>query len=199
MRKKFWITFFLGVIFCLALAATRPWEREGFPVKAMSDEAVDSLRKVVPDSPAIASADVLGRMERAAATKRIDAAQLLIKCLAFNLDPVASNESLSQEELVPAIGVLKRHYGTSVLSFIYTEGISTDKKWMRERCALAARAISSKSELGSMRVVFSLDTTNNPDVKEFARLLDVESLKVQLFDRNDAIGDQIDKAVKKKN
>ena len=88
-----------------------------------------------------------------------------------------------QATLIQAIRALRSHYGSQVLPLLFVEGISTDKKWMRERCALAVRIIGKKEEIRRLRAVFSLDTSENAGAKEFSRLLDEEKLEVWIFNR----------------
>lgn len=142
---------------------------------------VQSLDRKVRDSPSNPSPDTVRLMDRVGATKRLDAALVLVKALAFNHDPDNTDEVLSQSELIPSIGILKRYYGKQVLPLLYTAGIRTDKVWLQERCALACQHIASPTELNTLSEAFSLNTTQNQKAKSFGNLLKEKNLQVFLF------------------
>ncbi len=73
-----------GIIACLLLVVTEAKSMDTQYVEASGGDLVSSLKKLKVDSVAIPSIEAINIMESAGSTKRLDAALLLIKCLAFN-------------------------------------------------------------------------------------------------------------------
>jgi hypothetical protein len=150
--------------------------------KASENDPVAFLQQTIVDEPSLPSDEILAAMARAAASKRLDAAIVLIRCLVYNLDPGASDDKMSEADMIPAIGMLKKHFGSQVLPLISFEGITSTHDWMRERCALAIRSIGSKDEVAKLSRVFSFDTSPDANVQKFASLVKAQTFKVQMFD-----------------
>lgn len=182
----------------LSSTVTRSQEADPQVAPSISTSSLDRLRKIIPITPQNPSPSTVQLIEAIGATKRLDACELLIKSLAFNFDPAQSNELLTQEDAIPAIGVLKRHYGVQVLPLLFVEGIATDQQWMRERCALAVRAIASAQQVATVRTSFSLASTQNKDAKSFDTLLTAPDLKVELYSQTEAETSAIGKAIESK-
>lgn len=140
--------------------------------------AVEQLSKAVVDKPTIAGTEILQVMRKAADTRRVDALILLIKGLAYHHDPINTNEVLSPEEMISSIQIINNTYGIQSLPYLYTEGINTNKQWMRERCALAIRSIASSKEIKAYNTTYSLKETNNVNGRAFYTLLTAEKLEI---------------------
>ncbi len=93
-----------------------------------ADQLLAKLAQAIPESPTLVGLstdripNVTFLIDEAGATRRLDAAELLIKALAFNFDPSSSNEHRSDLELIPAASALKVNYGAKVLPLLIFEG-----------------------------------------------------------------------------
>jgi len=156
---------------------------------AASEDTKDtfgSLAQKIPSKPKVLSADDLSLMKKVAASKSLEAALVLIRCLAFQLDPDVSNgENLTGPSLLPAIGLLQLSFGKSVGPLLFVEGISTDKEWMRERCALAVRSIVQVEDLEKMIKIFSLETSIEQNSKKWNALLKQKEIHVDFSIKED--------------
>lgn len=88
-------------------------------------------------------------MHAAAQSRRPEVALLLVRCLSFNLDPDATDESLGLAQVIPAIGLLKEFFGEASAAPLYGEG-AADQKWYRDRIALAALTVLSPETIEEM-------------------------------------------------
>lgn len=142
-------------------------------------KTIDELSHRIVDHPAFANNETISLMNKTAETKRVDVLKLLIKGLAFGSD-MASNEIRPQSEMIPTIQIIKVHYGSLSLPYLYVEGITSKNNWMRGRCALAIRTIASKEELNSYNTTFSLKETNNMQGRELYSLLTRDKLVIDI-------------------
>ncbi|MGD9128299.1 MAG: hypothetical protein PVH19_13055 [Planctomycetia bacterium] len=152
--------------------------------------AVDRLRKALAAERTfvIRNRETLDAMVAAAATKRLDAAVLLIDALKYNYEPLCSNEMWSQRTLIPSITRLKVNYGTQVGPLLMFRGVTTTDLIMRERCALAVKNIASKEEIANYKKAFSFDKATNPKAVEFGQLLDKEIFEMKFYSACDERG-----------
>jgi hypothetical protein len=151
-------------------------------VQDEASEALAKLESLLPDHPALAEAEVVGLMREAAETRRLDAAYLLIRGLAFNFNPNALSEALSLSGLIPAVSLLKRKYGDKVLPILFVEGISAKESWLRTRIAFTIREIADPARIAELSDVFSLKTSQADGAKELATLLAAKKIDVKLYD-----------------
>lgn len=185
---------FVGIIFWVIMIApiAQPGENE-----AENDLKIKHLQEIVPKVPAVINGEALDLMYQAAKTKRLDAAMLLIKCLAFNFDPTISNEERRQDMMIPAIQLLKDHFGETVAPLLYAEAIASDQKWFRDRSALAARTILSPEVILKMNNIFALESTLNPNAKDFAASLIADTIDIHFAIPSEKKLKEVEDAVKK--
>jgi len=148
-------------------------------------EEIERLKEIVPQKPTVVD-DVskIKIMRKAAETKREEALNLLIKCLAFNYDPDSSNEKLSQVELIPAIGIIEEFYGEKAGENLYKEAVSTKDKWLIDRIALAVRVILSDAKREQLNERFLVGTINS-DLEYFATVLTKDDLRINFARPNE--------------
>lgn len=152
---------------------------------AQADVKIQQLKAVIPDAPAVADRPTLLLMSEVAGTKRPEAAALLVKALAFNLDPDSSDERLSLPDMIPAINLLKHSFGESSATTLYEEAIGSERKWYRDRIALAVRSILAPKTIKEMNARFGVDTSNEPRVRDFKASLAAKDLHVRLARRGE--------------
>ncbi len=158
---------------------------------------VEHLQEIVPNAPAVVNQEALDVMYQAAKTKRLDAAMLLIKCLAFNFDPTSSNEERNHDIMIPAIQLLQDHFGEAVAPLLYAEAIASDQKWFRDRVALAVRTILSLDTIQKMNDIFALESTLNPNAKDFAASLLANRIDIHFATPYEEKQKQVEDAVKR--
>jgi hypothetical protein len=168
-------------------------------MEASSDEAVMKLRAIVPEEPAVATAEHVKIMAEAGATKRLDAAYLLIRALAFNFEPGSSNELRSLVEMMPAATILKRQYGSQVLPLLMTEAVGTEKKWLQKRIALVLKTLDDQPKVASVVEAFSLKTSTHPKARQLASLLEQDQIDVELANPALESANEFIEELKKKN
>jgi len=161
----------LITILCGLSFATRSFA-EGISRKpADVDALLARLEAQVPNEPAGTSPELNALIDEVGATKRLDAAVLLIRALSVSFSPVGESEHRSPFGLMPAAEALQRNFGSSVLPLLMFSGLTTDKAWLQTRIALAMRGIGSEAEIQSVRQAFSVDEQSNPMAQKFdARL-----------------------------
>jgi hypothetical protein len=160
------------------------------------EDPVKQLQSLLPKGPMIPTKEIVMLMEQVGETKQLDAAITLINCLAYNFNPNAIDETKSQEEMIPAIGMLKRHFGEDVCVLLFSEGIMTEHLWMQERVALAIRYIATPQKLSLLKEAFSLDAANNVKAKDFLKLLEKPNLVVSLYNPSKEKAEDTMKSVK---
>lgn len=167
--------------------------------KNSSIDAQDKLRKlaaIIPQKPTIIdNAEVVRIMRQAAETRQDEALSLLIKSLAFNYDPDASNERKTIEELIPAIGIIREYFGEKSGEALYQEAVSSNEKWLRDRIALVVRVILSEEKREYLNARF-FDASSNLTANDFARSLVDKNLQIQLARREDNVIRGIDDKIK---
>ena len=143
------------------------------------------LSELVPDLPSdmdlpkrCTQPELQALLECVAPARTVGGAHLLIRCLAFQSMNFTDTdgEPVVVYRRIPAILLLQKHWGASVGPLVMADAISTDKRWLRVRCALALRVICTAQELTDVRRVFSLDDSQNPSAQDLAKLLDLEDL-----------------------
>lgn len=184
------------LIAVFAIGITRVTAAEVVPSnQSATNPAVEALGALLSSKSAADISTLVGEMESAAATRRFDAANLIIDALRYNYDPLASNESRSQEDLIPAIGILKRYYGEAVCPLLMFKAVTTEDEYLRERCALAVKVIASSTSIKRYRKAFSLDCTEDLGGRHLRELLDREPLKVHIESPMQNTIERLDKAV----
>lgn len=111
------------------------------------DQKIQRLKSIVREAPAVADRQVVDIMREAAETRRNDALPLLIKGLAYNFDPDNQNELMTPDMLLPAVQLLKEHYGEKAVPALYREALNSTQKWYSNRIAVAVRAILSPTDI----------------------------------------------------
>jgi len=138
------------------------------------------LESVTPKKPAEVTPAVVVLLERAGSTKRLDAAVLLIRALAFNWSEAASNEHKSLFDMLAAAPILQRHYGAAVLPLLVYAGVTTDQEWLQKRIVLVIRGVGTEAEVATLRGVFAFKESANLAARRFGELLDTQDLQIQL-------------------
>lgn len=110
--------------------------------EANFDDLRRALEEAVPNEPAIPTRRDKTLMYALAMTKDPQAVPVLIRALAFNLNPLAPwREWLGIEAGIPAMGLLKKFFGEVALLRLYEEGIKAEQDWYRTRIAYTIRLI----------------------------------------------------------
>jgi hypothetical protein len=163
--------YLLITILCgLAFAAKGP-ATELSRKPADVDALLARLEAQIPIEPAGTSPELNALINEAGATKRLDAALLLIRALSVSFSPVGENEHRTPFALMPAAEALQRDFGSSALPLLMFSGVTTDKAWLQTRIALAMRGIGSEAEIRDVRQAFSVNEQSNPTARKFdARL-----------------------------
>lgn len=164
--------------------------------KSEEAQLLARLEAVIPKEPAVATPEVIGLLEKAGATKRLDAAVLLIRALAFNLSTAGSNESKSLMEMIPAAAILKRQFGAPALPLLMYAGVSTDQEWLQKRIVLVIRGLGQDQEVSRARAAFSMKDSTRPAAKRFGELLDSRDLKIELADPARKALEDLDKKIR---
>jgi hypothetical protein len=159
-------------------------------------QKVQLLRSIIPSAPAVADRQTVDIMREAAQTRRDEALPLLIKALAFNLDPTNRNESMTPEMLLPAIQLIKENYGEKAAPLLYGEAATSTEKWYRNRIALAVRAILQPETIRDMNAKLLGDASGSGD---FAAALRADKIDLYLA-RPDSqnLENKLDKIIKDK-
>jgi hypothetical protein len=149
-----------------------------------NDARFKALCAQPPQAAAEADRETVEVMHAAAQTRRPEVARLLVRCLAFNLSPDAVDESLSLAERIPAVGLLREFYGEAAAAPLYEEGSAADRKWYRDRIALAARTILSPEKIEEMNGR-TLASASSPHAQEFTAAVASGNFDVKLAGRDD--------------
>lgn len=191
MLRRIW------VIGCLCLLASpAAWAGQENALGAEGDQLLARLEAVTPDEPAEVTPEITGMIWRAGETKRLDAAVLLIRALAFNHSTSGSNELRSLVGMLPAAESLTYHYKDSVLPLLMYAGITTQEEWLRQRIALVLRECYKPRQVTEMRAVFSLETSTSPSARRLKEYLDAPALDLELFNPNRKTLDALEKWIK---
>jgi hypothetical protein len=150
-------------------------------------ETLEKLETLLPDQPALANGEIISLLQRVAETHRLDAAYLLIRGLAFNLNPDASLESLSLAGMIPAVNLLRYEYGEQILPVLFFEGITVKEAWLRKRIAFTIREIADPSRVAEMSEIFNLGKSQAEGAKDFAALLVAKKVDVELYDPDEEL------------
>lgn len=162
----------------------------------LAEERINRLRAIVPQKPTvIGNLAVVKTMREATETKRAEALNLLIDCLAFNYDPDNSNESRDQSEMIPAIGAINDYFGESASESLYKRGMSTEKDWLADRIALTVRTNLLEPTREEFARRYLADLTNHRAVY-FSTVLARNTLQVKLARRQEGF-DEIEKIIEK--
>lgn len=188
------LTVLMGIMSLVLMLTLRAESNENIPEAELK---IKHLQKIIPHAPAVIHQEALELMHQVAKTKRLDAALLLIQCLVFNFEPTSSDNERSQDMMIPAIQLLKDHFGEAIAPLLYTEAIATDQKWFRDRIALATRIILSPQMIKKMNDIFSLDLALNPNAKDFTASLVAVKLDIRLAMPDEETITQVDDAIKK--
>jgi hypothetical protein len=147
------------------------------PAQPQSDELLARLEAQIPKDPATAlTPEIVQLLEEVGATKRLDAAMLLIRSLAFAWNPIGWSESKSAFDCVPAAGALQRNFGSQALPLLMAAGVTTDESWRQIRIAVAMRGIGSAAEIERLTKAFALAENRDPAAVRFAARLSEREL-----------------------
>lgn len=147
---------------------------------SIENSKIRTLKKLLSGKGDQNIAEIVKIMEDAASTKRFDAAILLIDGLKYNYSPLASNEARKQEDLVPAIGILKRYYGSEVCPLLLFRGVTSTNHVLIERCALALRTILTTKEVNIYKEAFFTSKSNQTNFQIFGKLLTQKDFKIKI-------------------
>lgn len=170
----------LGILLLLLLVRSQVSAAQASSTQDDAAQVLVRLESLIPNKPMEVTPEIVSLMEKAGATKRLDAAALLIRALAFNWSVAGSNESKTLFGMLTAAPILQRHYGTPVLPLLMYAGATTDQEWLQQRIALVIRELGKPTEIATVRAVFSLKDPANPGAKRFGELLDTRDLKIKL-------------------
>ncbi len=194
----------LGAYFLIAIVglgfAGRGHAEEMSQKPVDADALLARLEARIPNEPTTVTPDLVLLIDEVGATKRLDAAMLLIRALSLSFSPIGSNETRSMFDLFPAATALKRHYGPSVLPLLMFSGVTTEKGWLQTRIALVMRGIGSEADIQSMRQAFSVGEKANPTAQKFAARLAERELRLTedpVLSLADELNKRIDEALKK--
>lgn len=182
-------------------------ERTAEAGKALARDSKDDLRiqqlsAKIPGEPTFVDRETLDLMREVAQTRSADAATVLVKCLAFNFNPVNQDEDKSVEMMIPAIQLLRDFFGESASTYLYKEGVVTDKKWFRERIVLAIRSILPEQAVQHLKDKTMSEAGLYPNAVMLYQSLTTENLDLQLNAPTDKRLAEVDKsieAIQKKN
>jgi hypothetical protein len=162
-----------------------------------ASEALARLEGLVPSGPAVADKEVIGLMWEVAQNQRLDAAYLLIRCLAFNLNPDASTEAHGLAGMIPAANFLTREFGDRVLPILFAEAITTKEAWLRTRIAFTIREIADSARVAEVSEVFNLGNSQEEGAKALAALLAAKKIDVKLYDPIEEMGKDLIKRLER--
>lgn len=179
----------LGLLLLLCGAPVQAATPPEYPVRLIAERMlegdIDGAREAfqreveqgleIPDGPALATPEIVRLIHEAGATKRLDAAMLLIRALAFSFSPVGSGESRNLFGLFPAAEAIQRNFGSSALPLLMLSGVSTGEAWLQTRIALVMREMGSEAEIRATREAFSVSEESHSTARSFvARLTERE-------------------------
>jgi hypothetical protein len=166
MRKTILATGLAGILLLSMQAAAET------PERAPGIEALlTRLEALTPREPTTPAPDTVGLIREVGATKRLDAALLLVRALAFGFSPIGWSESTSPFGSIPAAQALKDNFGPQVLPILMLAGVTAPEGWMQTRLALTIREIGTAEEIRRLRRAFSTDEAKNLIAKRFSARL----------------------------
>lgn len=166
------------------------------PSNNRDEMLITQLSAKVPAEPTFADRETIDLMREVAKTRREDAARLLVKCLAFNLDPLNVDEERSDATSIPAIQFLQEYFGQSASKALYEEGVATDKVWLQNRIALAMRTILPPDSVRKVKERVAADIALRPNAWGLGNALSNEQPDVQLNAPRKKRDKEIDRAIK---
>lgn len=190
-----WLLVLLAMAWPLVAFGAEGGEADGEATAETQSLAI--LESLLPSNPAIATRETVEVLTAAAETRRLDAAYLLIRGLAFNFDPHSSNEKRSLSDMIPAVGLLRKYYSEDVLPVLVFEGLATEHFWLRQRVALAVREIAGRDRIEELEGIFSLRENKSSSAKELVVLLEVEQIRIELYSQSLEAAEQALKGLKK--
>jgi hypothetical protein len=144
-----------------------------------TNDAVEELRAILNSKTDVSINKIVNAMESAASTRRLDAAYLVIDGLKYNHNPLSFNEIRSQDQMIPAIGILKRYYGEAACPLIMFKAVNTEDEIFREHCILAIKTIAPADGVAGYQKAFSLDSSGASGSQRVRNLLEAPNLKVR--------------------
>lgn len=133
-----------------------------------AEDLLALLEAQIPEKPALPAPETVALIYRVGATKRLDAALVLVRALAFSFNPIGQSESRSAFGSMPAAETLKANFGTQVLPILMFKGLTAKEGWLQTRLALTIREIGTVEDIEELRESFSLDKSKDPVAKEFS-------------------------------
>jgi hypothetical protein len=143
-------------------------------VPASLSETEDLLVRLaarIPEEPAMPTVEILSLIEQVGATRRLDAAMILVRALAFSFSPLGQSETRSAFGSVPAAQVLKTNFGSQVLPILMFKGVTSKEGWLQTRLALTIREIGTAEDIQGLRKAFPAEESKDLVAKEFAARL----------------------------
>jgi hypothetical protein len=142
------------------------------PARTGEEEALLArLESQIPSGPTIPSPEIVNLIHEVGATKRLDAAWLLVRALVFGFSPIGQSEARSPFGLLPAAQSLKSNFGSKALPLLMFSGVSTKEAWLQIRIALVIRETATAAEIKLARDAFSVEESKNPTARQFAARL----------------------------
>jgi hypothetical protein len=165
-----WKPMVIGAGVAVAIAALCLQER-ALAQTSSADEVVAQLRRLVPNGPRAVSKADLPVLRAAAETRRLDAARLLVRALALNLDPNEATETTAADVMLPAIPLLREYFAADIGPILFAEGVGSAETWYQARVAAAARLVLPADTLKSLMTVFALEGSPTAGAARFRALL----------------------------
>jgi len=142
-------------------------------------EQLKKLESLIQAAPTVVDEETYQNMVNLAATRRLDVAVALVRCLGLNRNPAGHSTSRTAE-LVPTIELLGRYYDESVVPLIYAEALEHKESWFRDRAAVAIKSLIKEDKIREMDALFSLDASQDPAILEFVDSLLNSNMEVDL-------------------
>jgi hypothetical protein len=130
-----------------------------------------ALERQIPSEPSLPTPEIVRLIHEVGATKRLDAASLLVRALAFGFSPIGQNESRSPFGSLPAAEVLKSNFGSKALPLLMFSGVNAKEAWLQVRIALVIRETATAEEVRAARDAFSIEESKSPVARQFAARL----------------------------
>ena len=157
---------------------------------------VAELEPLIPGKPSLPGKRELELMQTLACTAHPSALRVLIPALAFNLNPDVSNEFRTMEEMIPAMGLIKKYFGKQALSTLFEAGMGAEKSWLQRRIAETVRRIACAEDVSELKRRYKNELQQTAEGRSFAELLEAPEIKLKLYRPNQELHDRLDRKLK---
>ena len=147
------------------------------------EDTMAVLRAHIPAEPMPPDVKTQLSMHEIAKSQRADSLEVLIDLLGYTSDNSVSDALLTTQDSICSIWYIKHYYDRLALPYLYVKGITTEKRWMRIRCAYTIQAIADKKTIVQYNEIYSLPNTKNTSAKEFFHFLQQYDLEKELISK----------------